>query len=63
MSKEFCREEKKKIKELFKAKKLFHKEMAKIPFEEKIKIVVRLQNIVNELKTNKGRRKKRVWKI
>ncbi len=35
----------KKIEDLFKVKELFHKEQAKLPFEEKIKILVRLQKI------------------
>ena len=36
-----------KIEELFKAKELFHRELAKISFEEKIKMLVRLQEIAN----------------
>lgn len=35
--------------ELFKKKELFHKELAKIPFEEKIKILISLQKIVNTI--------------
>jgi len=40
----------KDMKDLFKKKKLYHKKLAELPFEEKIKIVVKLQKIVNELK-------------
>ena len=40
----------KDIRDLFKKKNLYHKKLAKLPFEEKIKIVVKLQKIVNELK-------------
>lgn len=44
---------KKKIlsqKELFKEKERFHKEMARLPFEEKIKILSRLQKIAKAIK-------------
>ena len=37
--------------------------MANLPFEEKIKIVVKLQKLANEIKSIKGGRKKRVWII
>lgn len=39
----------KKIEDLFEVKELFHKEQAKLPFEEKIKILVRLQKIANSI--------------
>ena len=52
-----------KIEKLFRSKKLFHEELAKISFEEKIKMVVRLQGITNSIKSIVGKRKKRVWKI
>ncbi len=43
-------------KELFKRKEIFHKELAKIPFEEKIKILIYLQKIVNNIqKFSKGK--------
>ncbi|MCK4307368.1 hypothetical protein KAW50_03970 [candidate division WOR-3 bacterium] len=38
-------------KDLFEKKELFHKELAKIPFEEKIKILVRLQKIANTVRS------------
>ena len=42
--------------ELFKKKELFHKELAKIPFKEKIKILISLQKIVNTIqKPSKAR--------
>ena len=50
--------------DIFKAKKRFHKEQAKLPIEEKIKILVELQKIV--LKTKKQDSKdesRRVWEI
>jgi hypothetical protein len=50
------------IKDLFKAKELFHKKLAKIPFEEKIKILVRLQEIANNIQTS-SKKKQRIWKI
>jgi len=50
------------IKDLFKAKELFHKELAKLPFEEKIKILVHLQKIANGIQTS-SKKKKMIWKI
>lgn len=42
--------------ELFKRKEIFHKELAKIPFEEKIKMLIYLQKIVNNIqKFSKGK--------
>jgi hypothetical protein len=49
---------------IFTSKKDFHKEQAKLPIEEKIKILIELQKIV--LKTQKqepGERLRQVWKI
>lgn len=37
-------------KELFESKGKFHKEQAKLPFEEKIKILIRLQEIACVIK-------------
>jgi len=43
-------------KELFKRKEIFHKELAKIPFEEKIKMLIYLQKIVHNIKkSSKGK--------
>ncbi len=43
-------------KELFKRKEIFHKELAKMPFEEKIKMLICLQKIVNSIqKFSKGK--------
>ncbi|MGB9877369.1 MAG: hypothetical protein ACPLPS_06335 [bacterium] len=44
--------------EIFKGKERFHKEQAKLPFEEKIKILVELQKIARNIK-GKGI----VWEI
>lgn len=44
---------------LFKDKADFHKEQAKLPFEEKIRILIKLQEIANQIK--KGN--KITWKI
>jgi hypothetical protein len=44
-------------KGLFKKKELFHKRLAKIPFEQKIRILVRLQEIADSIK-----KKQRAWK-
>lgn len=49
-------------RDLFKKKEEFHKEQAKLPFEEKIKILIRLQKIVNSIQ--KGLNKKHIiWEI
>jgi len=46
-------------KELFENKTVFHKEQADLPFEEKIKILVKLQEIASRIKEND----KIVWKV
>ena len=51
-----------KIENLFKAKELYHKQLAKIPFEEKIKILVQLQKIAHNI-GRVSKKKQRVWKI
>ena len=53
---------KKEIEDLFRAKDSFHKELAKIPFDEKIKMLVRLQKVANSIPTS-SRKKRRIWKI
>lgn len=52
-----------KIKELFRAKEFFHKELAKIPFEKKIEILVKLQKIANDIRSVNGEKKRKVWRI
>ena len=54
---------KSKIQDLFKAKEFYHKELAKLPFEEKTEIVVRLQEIVNDMTYHTGKNKRKVWRI
>lgn len=51
------------IEKLFQAKNLFHKEMAKLSFEEKIEILVKLQKIANDIRPVSGKKQGRVWKI
>jgi hypothetical protein len=54
----------KKMEDIFKAKKEFRKERAKLPFEEKIKIVVRLQQIAAEAAACANKKESRKpWKI
>lgn len=48
-------------KELFKRKEKFHKEQAKLPFEEKIQILVKLQEIASWIKEDSE--KTMIWKI
>lgn len=47
---------------LFKKKEDFHKEQAKLPFEEKIKILVNLQKIANSIKGSKEKQEM-IWKM
>jgi hypothetical protein len=52
----------KEVQKIFESKKEFHKSRAKLPIEEKIKILIELQKIGKI--ANPGRTKdKRVWKI
>lgn len=46
---------------LFKKKEEFHKRQAKLPFAEKIKIVIKLQKIASGIKPT--RKDESVWKI
>ncbi len=48
----------KEIEALFKAKHSYHKELAKLPFPEKIKIVIELQKLANSI----TKRKRMVWR-
>ena len=47
--------------ELFARKEQFHKNQAKLPFEEKIRILVNMQKIASRIKGKS--KKRRVWKI
>lgn len=49
-------------RELFKQKERFHRKQARLPFEEKIKIVVNLQKIANSIR-KPGTKEQSVWKI
>lgn len=51
------------IENIFKTKELFHKKQAKITFEEKIRILTRLQKIANDISALKGHKKRMVWKV
>lgn len=51
------------IEKLFQAKNLFHKEMAKLSFEEKIEILVKLQTIANDIRSVNGKKQRKVWKV
>jgi len=63
MKKNLIMKNKKVIETIFKNKELYHKQMADLPFEEKIRIVVKLQKLANEIKSIKGEKKGRVWAI
>ncbi len=47
------------MKKLYEDKAKFHKEQARLPFEEKIKILVRLQQIASRIKGND----KIIWQV
>ncbi|MEO0089345.1 MAG: hypothetical protein ABIK56_02300 [candidate division WOR-3 bacterium] len=49
-------------KRLFETKYKFHKEQAKLPFEEKLKRLIILQKIARDIKKETGK-KGLVWKI
>jgi len=52
------------IYKLFKAKEQFHRERARLPIEEKIKMLVELQKMAVDIPTpSKKNRYKRVWEI
>ncbi len=52
-----------KIENIFLTKSLFHKKMAKLNFKEKIEILIRLQELANDIKSVTGKKQVRVWKI
>ncbi len=53
---------KKRIEYLFKEKELFHKEQAKLSFEEKIEILIRLQKIAQTIRPSSDK-SQMVWEI
>jgi hypothetical protein len=54
----------KKMEDIFRAKLEFRKERARLPFEEKIKILVRLQQIASEVASSTGKEETRKpWNI
>ena len=49
---------------IFRSKEEFHKEQAKLPIEEKVKILVELQKIVlNTQKSSSSNEIRRVWEL
>jgi hypothetical protein len=55
----------KDMETIFTSKKKFHKDRAKLPFEEKIRIVVQLQHIAREISMKKTNQRTSfpVWEI
>ncbi len=53
------------IERIFEAKERFHKDRAKLPIEEKIKILVQLQRIANDIPSKKKNKRTfhPVWDI
>lgn len=52
-----------KVRKIFKTKKAFHKRRAKMKFENKIRQLVKLQKLANDIRTVTKRVKKRVCEI
>lgn len=50
------------VKEMSRAKMERRRQLAKLPFEEKIPILLRLQRIAVEISRAGGRRRHQVWK-
>ncbi len=50
------------VKEMSRAKMERRRQLAKLPFEEKISILLRLQTIAVEISRDGGRRRPQVWK-
>ena len=50
------------VKEMSRAKMERRRQLAKLPFEEKIPILLRLQRIAVEISRAGGRERHRVWK-
>ena len=53
----------KEVERLFRAKEKRRAALAKLPIEEKIRIVVDLQKMANDIRAATGRRKRRVWEL
>jgi len=49
-------------RELFEKKELFHKQMARMPFERKIGVLIHLQEIASNIRPS-SKKKQAVWKI
>lgn len=48
---------------IFKATQRFHRERARMPFGKKIRQLIKLQRLANEIKSNTGREKGYIWQI
>lgn len=51
------------IQKIFKNKNTFHLKLARLPIEEKIKILVELQKIVLGIRSHEENDTRRVWEI
>lgn len=52
----------KTINSIFRAKESFHQKMAKLPIEQKIEMLVRLQELASNIHPH-SRKKRWIWKI
>jgi hypothetical protein len=53
----------KKIEKIFRAKDLRRRQLAKLPFEKKIEILVKLQEMAKGIKREENVDKKMIWRI
>ncbi|MBI4211552.1 MAG: hypothetical protein HY540_02835 [Deltaproteobacteria bacterium] len=51
------------LKKLFRAKKERRDELARLPIEQKIALVVELQNLASHIRRNKQWQKHKPWKL
>ena len=56
-------DKRKKIRKIIKAKKRFHQKRAKMSFEMKIKELVKLQMLANEIKSDTARERGYIWQL
>jgi len=52
-----------KVKKIFKAKQKFHRRRAKMSFNNKIRQLIHLQILANEIRSITGKKKGYVWQI
>jgi hypothetical protein len=51
------------VQALFRAKQRRRRELARLPIEEKIRMLVEMQKVANDIRAATGRPNRRVWRI